>query len=165
MTNDFPCVTGAPLRAWSSEVHMEMFSSDSTAAIGLADVLEPEPAKSSPTTKPLPSSAFSVPRTGPIPSTSHEVALPGSMEISAPSTACDRAGMEVNQEQALAVQRRNEQRILALAPVTGDGVKLRDGRLVLAVDADPDAEVPTELRVPDIEGLPPVVEKRRYDPQ
>ncbi|MER6865042.1 hypothetical protein [Streptomyces sp. NPDC000665] len=87
------------------------------------------------------------------------------MEISAPSTASDRAGMEVNQEQALAVQRRNERRILALAPVTVDGVKLRDGRLVLAVDADPDAEVPTELRVPDIEGLPLVVEKRRYDPQ
>ncbi|MER6779479.1 hypothetical protein [Streptomyces sp. NPDC000659] len=93
------------------------------------------------------------------------MALPGSMEISAPSTASDRAGMEVNQEQALAVQRRNERRILALAPVTVDGVKLRDGRLVLAVDADPDAEVPTELRVPDIEGLPLVVEKRRYDPQ
>ncbi|MFE2550187.1 hypothetical protein ACFXGI_16765 [Streptomyces sp. NPDC059355] len=40
-----------------------------------------------------------------------------------------------------------------------------DGRLVPAVDVDPDAEVPAELRVPDVEGLPLVVEKRRYDPQ
>jgi hypothetical protein len=73
--------------------------------------------------------------------------------------------MEMNQEQAVAVQARNEQRILALPSVTGVGVKLRDGRLVLEVDVDPDAEVPAELRQPDIEGLPLVVEKRRYEPQ
>ncbi|MEV4923254.1 hypothetical protein [Streptomyces roseoverticillatus] len=73
--------------------------------------------------------------------------------------------MEMNQEQALEVQRRHEQRILALPSVTGVGVKLREGRLVLEVDVDPGAEVPPELRRPEIEGLPLVVEKRRYEPQ
>ncbi|MCF3105170.1 hypothetical protein IPZ58_26785 [Streptomyces roseoverticillatus] len=73
--------------------------------------------------------------------------------------------MEMNQEQALEVQRRHEDRLLAMPSVTGVGVKLRDGRLVLEVDVDPDAEIPPELRRPEIEGLPLVVEKRRYEPQ
>lgn len=73
--------------------------------------------------------------------------------------------MEMTQEQALEVQRRNEQRILALPSVTGIGVKLRDSGLVLEVTVDPNAEVPPELRAPDVEGLPLVVEKRRYEPQ
>ncbi|MEV5375069.1 hypothetical protein [Streptomyces nondiastaticus] len=73
--------------------------------------------------------------------------------------------MDMNQEQALEVQRRHEDRLLAMPSVTGVGVKLRDGRLVLEVDVDPAAEVPPELRRPDIDGLPLVVEKRRYEPQ
>lgn len=74
-------------------------------------------------------------------------------------------GMDMNQEQALEVQRRHEDRLLAMPSVTGVGVKLRDGRLVLEVDVDPAAEVPPELRRTDIDGLPLVVEKRRYEPQ
>ncbi|WKU47526.1 hypothetical protein Q3V23_27635 [Streptomyces sp. VNUA116] len=73
--------------------------------------------------------------------------------------------MDMNQEQALEVQRRHEDRLLAMPSVTGVGVKLRDGRLVLEVDVDPAAEVPPELRRTDIDGLPLVVEKRRYEPQ
>ncbi|KIF01554.1 hypothetical protein PL81_35005 [Streptomyces sp. RSD-27] len=73
--------------------------------------------------------------------------------------------MEMNEEQAREVQRRHEDRLLALPSVTGVGVKLRSGRLVLAVDVDPDAEVPPELSQAEIDGLPLVVEKRRYEPQ
>lgn len=68
-------------------------------------------------------------------------------------------------DQALSIQRRHEQDIVSLPSVTGVGVKLRQGALVLEVTVDPDAEIPAQLHVPDIEGLPLVVEKRRYEPQ
>ncbi|MEU8549050.1 hypothetical protein AB0C81_19055 [Streptomyces roseoverticillatus] len=35
----------------------------------------------------------------------------------------------------------------------------------LVADVDPGAEVPPELRRPEIDGLSLVVEKRRYEPQ
>jgi hypothetical protein len=31
------------------------------------------------------------------------------------------------------------------------------------VTIDPDSDVPADLRIPDLEGLPVVVEKRRYE--
>ncbi|MFE2070547.1 hypothetical protein ACFXDH_50720 [Streptomyces sp. NPDC059467] len=49
--------------------------------------------------------------------------------------------------------------------MTGIGLKLRDGRLVPEVTVEPETEVPAQLRVPDVEGLPLVVEKRRYEAQ
>ncbi|MFJ9713627.1 hypothetical protein [Streptomyces sp. NPDC101234] len=68
-------------------------------------------------------------------------------------------------EQALSIQRRHEQGIMSLPSVTGIGVKLRDDRLVLEVTVEPETEVPAQLKVPDVEGLPLVVEKRRYEAQ
>ncbi|MFC9325698.1 hypothetical protein [Kitasatospora sp. NPDC057015] len=73
--------------------------------------------------------------------------------------------MDTSHEQAVRVQKRNEPHIMALPGVTGIGVKLRDGRLVLEVTVAPDAETPAELRAAEIDGLPLVVEKRRYEPQ
>ncbi len=74
-------------------------------------------------------------------------------------------GMDTSHEQAVQVQRRHESHIMALPGVTGIGVKLRDGRLVLEVTVAPDTEIPAELQVPEVDGLPLVVEKRRYEPQ
>ena len=63
------------------------------------------------------------------------------------------------------VQRRHQDRILRLPGVTGIGVKLREGQLVLEVSVDPAQEVPAELRVSELDGVPLVVERRRYEPQ
>ena len=68
-------------------------------------------------------------------------------------------------DQALAVQRRHEDRILRLPGITGVGVKLRAGEPVLEVTVDPAREVPNELRVAELDGVPLVVERRRYEPQ
>jgi hypothetical protein len=68
-------------------------------------------------------------------------------------------------DQALAVQRRHEDRILRLPGVTGVGVKLREGKPVLEVTVDPAQEVPAELRVAGLDGVPLAVERRRYEPQ
>ena len=68
-------------------------------------------------------------------------------------------------DEALAVQRRHEARILQLPGVTSVGVKLRDGRPVLVVSVDPRAEVPAELGEGQVDGLDVVVEARRYEPQ
>ncbi len=55
---------------------------------------------------------------------------------------------------------------MGLPGVTGVGVKLHDGGLVLEVSVDPDTPVPAELvDVPAIEGLPVVVERQRYELQ
>ncbi len=68
-------------------------------------------------------------------------------------------------DQALEVQRRHEGRILRLPGITGVGVKLREGKLVLEVTVDPAREVPAELKVAELDGVPLVVERRRYEPQ
>ncbi len=68
-------------------------------------------------------------------------------------------------DQALAVQRRHEDRILRLPGITGVCVKLRKGEPVLEVTVDPAGEVPGELRVAELDGVPLVVERRRYEPQ
>lgn len=68
-------------------------------------------------------------------------------------------------DQALEVQRRNEDWILRLPGITGVGVKLREGNPVLEVTVDPAQEVPAELKVPELDGVPLVVERRRYKPQ
>ena len=66
-------------------------------------------------------------------------------------------------EDAVAVQRRHERWIMEHPETTGVGVKLRDDHLVLEVTIDPDADIPVDLRVDDLDGLPVVVEKRRYE--
>jgi hypothetical protein len=69
-------------------------------------------------------------------------------------------------DEALAVQRRHEQRIMAMPGVTGIGVKLRDHGLVLEVTVDPSVEVPAELAGrPALDGLALEVEHRRYEAQ
>lgn len=68
-------------------------------------------------------------------------------------------------DQALAVQRRHEERILRLPGVTGVGVKLRAGQPVLEVTVDPAREVPAELNAAELDGVPLVLERRRYEPQ
>lgn len=68
-------------------------------------------------------------------------------------------------DQALAVQRRHEDRILRLPGITGVGVKLRGSQPVLEVTVDPAHEVPAELRTAELDGVPLVVERRRYEPQ
>jgi hypothetical protein len=73
--------------------------------------------------------------------------------------------MVTSYEQALAVQRRHEQRLLALPGVSAVGVKLREERLVLEVSLDPAQDVPAELDVGQLDGIPLVVERRRYEPQ
>lgn len=68
-------------------------------------------------------------------------------------------------DQALEVQRRHEDRILRLPGITSVGVKLREGELVLEVTVDPAHDVPAELEVAELDGIPLVVERRRYEPQ
>ena len=68
-------------------------------------------------------------------------------------------------DQALAVQRRHEERIRRLPGVTGIGAKLLAGQPVLEVTVDPAQEVPAELNVSELDGVPLVVERRRYEPQ
>ncbi|HYT10710.1 MAG TPA: hypothetical protein VEL73_08630 [Mycobacteriales bacterium] len=71
--------------------------------------------------------------------------------------------MTMPYDDAVAVQRRHEGWIMTLPGVTGVGVKLRDGRPVLEVTVDPEAEIPAELQIEELDGLPVVVEKRRYE--
>lgn len=68
-------------------------------------------------------------------------------------------------DQALEVQRRNEGWILRLPGITGVGVKLGEGKPVLEVTVDPAHEVPAELKVAELDGVPLAVERRRYEPQ
>lgn len=68
-------------------------------------------------------------------------------------------------DQALAVQRRHEGRILQLPGVTGIGVKLREGKPVLEVTVDPAHQVSAELNAAELDGVPLVIERRRYEPQ
>jgi hypothetical protein len=80
-------------------------------------------------------------------------------------TGLRKTGSMATYDQALAVQRRHEDRILRLPGVTGVGVKLREGQPVLEVTVDPAQEVPAELRAAELDGIPLVVERRRYEPQ
>ena len=66
-------------------------------------------------------------------------------------------------DDALAVQRRHEPELLRMPGVTAVGVKRHDDQFVLEVSVDPDAELPDELTVPDLEGLPLKVARRRYE--
>lgn len=68
-------------------------------------------------------------------------------------------------DDAVVVQRRHEDRLLALPGVSGVGVRLRDDRPVLVVTFDPDAELPDDLRVPDIDGIELQIDRGRYEPQ
>jgi hypothetical protein len=54
---------------------------------------------------------------------------------------------------------------MQLPGVTGIGVKLRDGQPVLEVSVDPAHEIPAGLTAKDLDGVPLVVQRRRYEPQ
>ena len=68
-------------------------------------------------------------------------------------------------DEAVAVQRRHEDRILQLPGVTAVGVTVRGGLPVLVISVDPRASVPAELSGRQIDGLDILVEHRRYEPQ
>ena len=69
-------------------------------------------------------------------------------------------------DEAVAVQKKHEGRIIALPGVTSVGVKLRDGDYVLEILVDPDAEMPEELsNLHELDGLPVAVERGRYELQ
>ena len=71
----------------------------------------------------------------------------------------------VSYEEAVAVQRRIQDQIMALPGVTGIAAKMRSGRPILEVSVDPAAEIPTELTVDALDGVALVVERRRYEIQ
>jgi hypothetical protein len=71
----------------------------------------------------------------------------------------------LSHEEALSVQRREERWIMALPGVTGVAVKIHSGRPVLEVTVDPAVDIPAELGIDDLDGLPLVVERRRYEIQ
>jgi hypothetical protein len=74
--------------------------------------------------------------------------------------------MALSHDEALTVQRRHEDRLMHLPGVNAVGVKLRDGALVLEVSVDPGADVPSELEgVDELDGLPVVIERQRYELQ
>ncbi len=69
-------------------------------------------------------------------------------------------------EQAVAVQRRHEGRLLALPGVSAVGAVVRGDRVVLQVSVDPDQDVPPDLAgLDELDGLPVVIERARYEPQ
>lgn len=68
-------------------------------------------------------------------------------------------------EQAVAVQRRHEQRLLALPGVSAVGAKIRGGSPALVVTLDEAAALPDELAVDELDGLALVVERGRYQAQ
>lgn len=74
--------------------------------------------------------------------------------------------MAMTYEQAVQIQRRHEARLLALPGVGAVGAKLVGDRIVLAISVDPQVELPAELSgLEDLEGLPVVVERTRYELQ
>jgi hypothetical protein len=73
--------------------------------------------------------------------------------------------MNMSYERAVAVQNRHQQRLLALPGVSAVGVKMREGRPVLAVTVDEGSELPADLQPGDIDGLDLTVERGRYLPQ
>jgi hypothetical protein len=66
-------------------------------------------------------------------------------------------------EEALAVQRANEDRLMGLDGVNAVGVKrAEDGTHVLEVTLDPDADLPAELDHDEVDGVPLKVVRGRY---
>jgi hypothetical protein len=70
--------------------------------------------------------------------------------------------MAISYDEAVAVQRRHERKLLALDGVSAVGVKQAEGRLVLEVTIDPDASLPEELGQEALDGLPLRIVRGRY---
>jgi len=70
--------------------------------------------------------------------------------------------MALTYDEAVAVQRRHEARLMALPGVNAVGVKQKTSGLVLEVTVSPDADVPAELDPAEIDGLPLVVVRGGY---
>jgi hypothetical protein len=70
--------------------------------------------------------------------------------------------MALTYDEALAVQRRHEARLMGLPGVNAVGVKQAAPGLVLEVTVSPDAALPEELDADELDGLPLKVVRGRY---
>lgn len=70
--------------------------------------------------------------------------------------------MALTYDEAVAVQRQHEARLIGLAGVNAVGVKQSDSGLVLEVTVSAEAELPAELDVPELDGLPLKVVRGGY---
>lgn len=62
--------------------------------------------------------------------------------------------MALTYDEAVAVQREHEARLIELDGVNAVGVKQTDAGLVLEVTVSPDADLPPELDTDELDGLP-----------
>ena len=70
--------------------------------------------------------------------------------------------MALTYDEAVAVQRAHESRLLALDGVNAVGVRQTASGLVLEVTVAPDVELPAELRAAELGGLPLKVVRGRF---
>ncbi|HET9649549.1 MAG TPA: hypothetical protein VFP34_15150 [Microlunatus sp.] len=70
--------------------------------------------------------------------------------------------MAISYDEAVAVQRRHERRLLALDGVSAVGVKQTQAGLVLEVTIDPDTPLPEELGQEALDGLPLRIVRGRF---
>jgi len=70
--------------------------------------------------------------------------------------------MALTYDEAVAVQRQHEARLIDLAGVNAVGVKQTDSGLVLEVTVSPDAAIPPELDATELDGLPLKVVRGDY---
>lgn len=65
-------------------------------------------------------------------------------------------------DEAVAVQRTHERRLLGLDGVNAVGVKQSESGPVLEVTVDPERPLPAELGVDELDGLPVRIARGRY---
>lgn len=70
--------------------------------------------------------------------------------------------MALTYDEAVVVQRQHEARLIELDGVNAVGVKQTDSGLVLEVTVSPDADLPDELDVAELDGLPLKVVRGGY---
>jgi hypothetical protein len=70
--------------------------------------------------------------------------------------------MALTYDEAVAVQREHEARLIELDGVNAVGVKQTDSGLVLEVTVSPDADLPAELDADELDGLPLKVVRGGY---
>ncbi|GEL98170.1 hypothetical protein [Cellulomonas terrae] len=70
--------------------------------------------------------------------------------------------MALTYDEAVAVQRQHEARLIELDGVNAVGVKQTDSGLVLEVTVSPDVDLPSELDAAELDGLPLKVVRGGY---
>jgi hypothetical protein len=80
-----------------------------------------------------------------------------------PQLGVDHGAMDMRYQDALATQRRREERLTVVGGVSAVGAKRRGKGLVLELSMDPAAEIPLALDIAEIDGLPLVVVPLRYE--